>query len=431
LGIELITVLMFGGMILLMVLGVPLGVVTGIIATFFLLDPDRLSSLILITGRIYSFINTYVLVSLPFFIFMAGMMERTGVARDLFDAMSVWGAKRPGGLAAMTTVVAIIMAAMTGVVGGEIMLLGMIALPQLLRMGYDEKLALGTIGAGGALGSMIPPSINLIIYGLTANVSVGDLFTAAFVPGFLMAGSFIAYILVRCGLNPAMGPPPADERRNMPLGEKLALLRRIVMPLMIGAGVLGSIYLGVAAVTEAAALGAAAMILVAALRRELTWSMLADVSMQTIRTSGIVLWLVFGAVALIGVYNLLGGTSFVKDLFLGADLPPWAIIGVMLAIWVVLGAFMEGTAICLLTVPIFGPVVTGLGYDLVWFGVLFAITCQIGYLTPPFGTAAFYMKSVTPPHITLETIFNAFWPFTFLQCLLLAIVWIFPILASY
>ncbi|WP_159718876.1 TRAP transporter large permease subunit, partial [Geminicoccus flavidas] len=163
--IELITVLMFGGMILLMLLGVPLGVVTGIIATFFILDFDRLNSLILITGRIYSFINTYVLVSLPFFIFMAGMMERTGVARDLFDAMSVWGAKRPGGLAAITTVVAIIMAAMTGVVGGEIMLLGMIALPQLLRMGYDEKLALGTIGAGGALGSMIPPSINLIIYG--------------------------------------------------------------------------------------------------------------------------------------------------------------------------------------------------------------------------------------------------------------------------
>jgi tripartite ATP-independent transporter DctM subunit len=345
--------------------------------------------------------------------------------------MSVWGARRPGGLAAMTTVVAIIMAAMTGVVGGEIMLLGMIALPQLLRMGYDEKLALGTIGAGGALGSMIPPSINLIIYGLTANVSVGDLFTAAFVPGFLMAVSFIVYILVRCGLNPAMGPPPTDERRNMPLRDKLALLRRIVMPLLIGAGVLGSIYLGVAAVTEAAALGAAAMILVAWLRGELSWPMLAHVSMQTIRTSGIVLWLVFGAVALIGVYNLLGGTSFVKDLFLGSTLPPWAIVAVMLGLWVFLGAFMEGTAICLLTVPIFAPVVTGLGYDLVWFGVLFAITCQIGYLTPPFGTAAFYMKSVTPPHITLETIFNAFWPFTFLQCLILVLVWVFPILASH
>lgn len=430
-SIEVLSLLMFGGMVVLMLLGVPLGVVTGVIATIFLFDPDRLQSMILITGRIYSFINTYVLVSLPFFIFMAGMMERSGVAHDLFEAMRVWGAKRPGGMASMTMVVAIIMAAMTGVVGGEIMLLGMIALPQLLRFGYDEKLALGTIGAGGAMGAMIPPSINLIIYALTANVSVGNLFTAAFVPGFLMAGLFIVYIMVRCHLNPAMGPPPDESIRLMPLRDKLLLLRRIVLPLAVGAVVLGSIYLGIAAVTEAAAIGAGAMMLVTWARGRLTWKVIADVSMQTVRTSAIVLWLVFGAIALIGVYNLLGGTTFVRGLFLGSDLPPFAIIAIMLAIWVVLGCFMEGTAICLLTVPIFAPIVTGLGYDLVWFGVLFAITCQIGYLTPPFGTAAFYMKSVTPPHITLEMIYSAFWPFTFMQCITLALVWALPWLATY
>lgn len=428
-SIELITFLMFGGMVLLMLIGVPLGVTTGIIASLFLIDPGNLNLLVLISGRIYSFVNTYVLVSLPFFIFMAALMEKSGIAEDIFTAMSVWGGKLPGGLGSMTTVVAILLASMTGVVGGEILLLGMIALPQLLRLGYDEKLAMGTISAGGSLGSMLPPSINLIIFGLTANVSVGDLFVAALIPGSLMALSYIGYILVRCKIDPKLGPPAPSS--NMPLIEKLALLRRLILPLIVTFVVLGSIYLGIAAVTEAAALGAAAMILVTWGRGKLDVKTLWEASMTTIRTSGIVLWLVFGAVALIGVYNFLNGTAFVKNVFLGSDLPPVAIVAVMLAIWVVLGAFMEGTAICLLTVPIFAPIVTALGYDLVWFGILFAITCQIGYLSPPFGTAAFYLKSVTPPHISLEKIFQSYWPFIALQFLTLGLVWAWPGLAYY
>lgn len=428
-SIELITILMFGGMLALMLIGVPLGVTSGIIASLFLLDPDNFQLLVLISGRIYSFINTYALVAVPFFIFMAALMERSGIAHDIFEALRVWGGGRPGGLGAVTVVVAMILAATTGVVGGEIMLLGMIALPQLLRLGYDEKLSIGLITAGGAMGTMIPPSFNLIIFALTANVSVGQLFTASFVPGVLLGCTYIAYILIRCQLNPSLGPAQAGA--DVPLAEKIALLRRLFLPLLVGITVLGSIYLGVAAVTEAAALGAFAMMLITGWRRQLTLRSLWDVSMQTIRTTGVVLWLVFGAVALIGVYNYLGGISFVKNLFLVSDLPPFVLIGIMLGIWVVLGCFMEGTAICLLTVPVFAPIVAALGYDLIWFGVMFSITCQIGYITPPLGTAAFYMKSVTPPHISLETIYASLWPFVGLQVLVLLLLWAVPSIATY
>lgn len=428
-SIEIVTILMFGGMLALMLIGVPLGVTSGIIASLFLLDPDNLQLLVLISGRIYSFINTYALVAVPFFIFMAALMERSGIAHDIFEALRVWGGGRPGGLGAVTVVVAMILAATTGVVGGEVMLLGMIALPQLLRLGYDEKLSIGLITAGGAMGTMIPPSFNLIIFALTANVSVGQLFTASFVPGVLMGGTYIAYILIRCHLNPSLGPAQAGA--DVPLAEKIALLRRLFLPLLVGITVLGSIYLGVAAVTEAAALGAFAMMLITGWRRQLTLRSLWDVSMQTIRTTGVVLWLVFGAVALIGVYNYLGGINFVKNLFLVSDLPPFVLIGIMLGIWVILGCFMEGTAICLLTVPVFAPIVAALGYDLIWFGVMFSITCQIGYLTPPLGTAAFYMKSVTPPHISLETIYASLWPFVGLQILVLLLLWAVPSLATY
>lgn len=428
-SIELITIAMFGGMLALMLIGVPLGVTSGVIASFFLLLPDNFHLVTLISGRIYSFITTYALVAVPFFIFMAALMERSGIANDIFEALRVWGGRQPGGLGAITVIVAMILAATTGVVGGEVMLLGMIALPQLLRLGYDEKLSIGLITAGGALGTMIPPSFNLIIFALTANVSVGQLFTASFVPGVIMGGTYIVYILIRCYLNPSLGP--AQSGSDVPLSEKIALLRRLFMPLVVAVSVLGSIYLGVAAVTEAAALGAFAMMLITAWRRQLSLQALWEISVQTIRTTGVVLWLVFGAVALIGVYNYLGGINFVKNLFLASELPPFLLLGIMFAIWVVLGCFMEGTAICLLTVPVFVPIVAALGYDLIWFGVMFSITCQIGYLTPPLGTAAFYMKSVAPPHISLEKIFASLWPFVGLQILVFLLIWAVPSLATY
>ena len=428
-SIELITVLMFGAMLLLLALGLPLASVTGLIGVVFTLGLFGPSGLQLIASRIYSFMNEYALVSVPMFIMMASLMERSGVAKDLFDAMRVWAGKLPGGLAIQTMVAATIMGAMTGIIGGEIVLLGLIALPQMLRLGYDKKLAIGTICAGGSLGTMIPPSIVLIIYGLTVNVPIGELFVANIVPGLVLSAVYMIFIFARCQMEPRLGPPAPESERNLALRQKLGLLKGLALPLLVIAAVLGTIYLGIASVTEAAGMGVVGTLIASTVRGELTWGAVRESLKQTMHTCGMLLWLSFGATAMIGVYNLAGGPHFVKELFTGLDLPAVAIILMMMAILVVLGCVMDWVGICLLTMPIFVPIVRDLGYDPVWFGVLFCLNMQISYLTPPFGPAAFYLKGVAPPEISLNDIFASLWPFIILQAGVLLSVLFFPRIA--
>lgn len=413
----------------LLVAGVPLAFGTGAIAVALCVWKFGPDSLYLVGSRTFSFLDSYVLVSVPLFILMASILERAGLARDLYNAMYVWSGRLRGGVAVMTTVVSVIMAATVGVVGGEIVLLGLVALPQLLRLGYDPKLAIGTVCAGGSLGTMIPPSIILVFYGLTANVPVGDLFQASIVPGLLLAALYIAYILVRCHLNPALGPVPSREELALPLGEKLKLLKGVVLPVFVAFSVMGSIYLGLASVTEAAGMGVAGTIVATMIRGEMSWALLRDAARQTMGTCGMVLWLVLGTNALIGVYNVLGGIDYAQKLFTALPFAPLAVVSLMLAIWVVLGMFLDWIGILLLTMPIFVPAIKALGFDPIWFGILFNITMQVAYLSPPFAPAAFYLKGVAPPHITLETIFAAMWPFIALQIVGLALVVAFPKLA--
>jgi len=275
-GIELATIVLVGSMAVLLVLGLPLAFVTGFVALAFAFGYFGLPGLYLIESRIFSFVREFVLVAVPMFILMASVLERSGVARDLYRAMHIWAGGLRGGLAIQTMAVAILMAAMTGIIGGEIILLGLVALPQMLRLHYDRSLAIGTICAGGSLGTMIPPSIVLIIYGLTAGVDIGELFIATIVPGLLLATLYVSYIMVRCHLNPTLGPPAPIEERDLPREEKLRLLRGLVLPIGVGAGVLGSIYLGIASVSEAAGMGALGAIASAWVRRELSWAMLRD-----------------------------------------------------------------------------------------------------------------------------------------------------------
>ncbi len=428
-SVEWVTVLMFGGMIALLLLGLPLAFVTGIIAAGFGLAMFGPNVLLLIASRIYSFMNEYVLVSVPMFILMASILERSGVAQDLFRAMHVWAGGLKGGLAVQTTLAATAMAAMTGIIGGEIVLLGLVALPQMLRLGYDRRLAIGTICAGGSLGTMIPPSIVLVIYGLTVSVSIGDLFAATTLPGLMMSALYIAYILVRCHLNPALGPPAPEAERNVPLAEKLRMLKGLALPMLVAFSVLGTIYTGVASVTEAAGMGVVGTALAAALRGELSLRLLRGALLQTMAACGVLLWVSFGATAMIGVYNLAGGPAFVRGLMVGLPVPPIVVVLIMMAILIVLGCVMDWIGICLLTMPIFVPIIKQLGYDPVWFGVLFCMNMQISYLTPPFGPAAFYLKGVAPPDVSLGEIFAALWPFIGLQLLSLAILIAFPQIA--
>ena len=360
---------------------------------------------------------------------MASIFEKSGLASDLYNAVKLWTGRLPGGAAIVTTVFGIIIGAIIGVAGGEIVLMGLVAMPQLLRLGYDRKITIGLVCATGALGSMIPPSIILVFYGLSANVSIGDLFLASFLPGLLLAVLFVAYVLIRCIVNPSLGPPPPLAETQLPFAAKLKLITGVALPMLVLLATLGSIYLGIASVTESAAVGTVGTIVAVWIRRELTATLIRDATVQTMSACGMVLWLVIGTNALIGVYNLMGGIEFAKELLTNLPFPPFIVLSMMLLVWIFLGFFIDWIGILLLTMPVFLPVILAFGYDPLWFGVLFNMAMQVAYLTPPFAPAAFYLKGVAPPGMTLEEIFSAMWPFIGLQLLGLAIVTALPQIA--
>jgi tripartite ATP-independent transporter DctM subunit len=431
LDIAIWSAIILTGMVGLLVIGVPLAFTTGAIAVALCLMLYGPQSLFLIGSRTFTFLDSYTLVSVPFFIYMACILEKSGLATDLYNALNVWAGRVRGGLAIVTTGVGVVLAATVGVIGGEIVVLGLVALPQLLRLGYDRKLAIGTVCASGSLGTMIPPSIILVFYGITTGTDVADLFLASLMPGLLLAGIYITYILIRCTLNPAMGPPPPPELLNMPFRAKLSLLKGIALPLLIAFSVMGSIYLGVASVTESAAVGAVAVTLAVFLKGGLRVDMVRDAAWQTMSTCGMVMWLVLGTNALIGVFTIMGGIEFAKGLLTGLPFSSFVVLLIMMAVWIFLGFFIDWIGIMLLTMPIFIPAAKAFGFDLVWFGVLFNICMQVAYLSPPFAPAAFYLKGVAPKDMTLDEIFSAMWPFIGLQVVGLALVVWFPKIATW
>ncbi len=430
LGIDIGTwsLLILGAMVALLVIGVPLAFTTGAIAVCLCLLLYGPQSLFLIGSRTFSFLDSYALVAVPFFIFMASVLERSGLARELYEAINVWAGRAVGSAMTVTTLFAIVIGAIIGVAGGEMVLLGLVALPQLLRLGYDRKLSIGLVCATGALGSMIPPALTLVFFGLAAGADIGELFTASFLPGLLMAAIFLAYVQVRLRLNPALGPPP-DTGPLLPFAEKVRRSIGVALPLTVLLATLASIYLGVASVTESAAVGALGTVLAVAMRGELTWKLLRDAVHQTLSACGMVLWLVIGTNALVGVYALMGGIDFAKTLLTGLPVPPFVVLLIMIAVWVFLGFFIDWIAILLLTVPIFLPAIKTFGYDPIWIGILFNMAVQIGYLTPPFAPACFFIKGVAPPEIAMEEIFSAMWPFIGLQIVALGLVLAFPQIA--
>ena len=426
LGIEWGTYVLVGSIFLLLLTGLPLAFVTGLVALVFTVGWFGPNAIPLVISRVYGFVTEYSLVAVPMFVFMASLLDRSGIAKDLFSGMRVLAGRLPGGVAIQTLIVSVFLAAMSGIIGGEIVLLGILALPQMLRLGYDRKIAIGVVCGGGSLGTMIPPSIVLIIYGLIASVSIADLFTAAIIPGVMLAGLYMAYVLGRCLLNPSLAPPmapmPPEERKVA----RHQAIKSILLPAAIAFMVLGTIYAGIASVTEAAAMGVFGVLAATAIRRELDFKLIHQSVMQTMTTCGMIVWIGVGAATLVGVYNLMGGNRFVSNTILGLDAAPVVIIMVMMLILLVLGLFLDWIGIAMLTLPIFVPIITQLGYDPIWFGVLFAINMQVSFLSPPFGPAAFYLKGVAPPEISLGDIFASLWPFILMQLTVLAIMLSFP-----
>lgn len=510
-------------MFALLAIGMPLGFASAFLAVATLVmkfGPDLLFSnfgrgpFSVLGQAVYRQMTNYVLISVPLFIFMAALLERSGIARDMYSSLNVWLSRTRGGIAIVTSIMAVIMAAMSGIIGGEVVLLGLIALPQMLRLGYNQNLAIGTICASGSLGTMIPPSIVLIFYGLVTETSIKALFTASFLPGFMLASFFIIYIVIRSNMDPDQAPlPPANpddpsgrEKALMFLGflSRLtlwvtgALLARavfftltganavtegvdpillgmvsdipwllgtaalalalihlvigrersrrgwdmakgLIAPIVVIGVVLGSIYGGITGITEAAGMGVVAVFVIGLIRREMTFEIVWDSLMRTLKSTGTIIWVTIGAAALAAAYTLAGGPTYVANMIVGSELPTMGIILIMMLIFLIMGMFMDWVGIVLLIMPVFLPIVLKLPVEelgligqleprhvAIWFGVVFCMNMQVSFLSPPFGPAAFYLKSVAPPHISLTDIFRGFLPFIAIQILALAVLLIWP-----
>ncbi len=436
--ISLIMVLL---LIALMMTGMPLGMVTLFVSVIMAVGFFGPRGLFLVSSNAVGLLEHYSLVAVPFFVLMASILERAGIAEDLFDAMSIFAGNLRGGVAVQTTVVAVILAAMSGVMGGEIVMLGLVALPQMFRLGYDRKLSIGLICASGALATLIPPSIIMIVYGLAAEVGIGDLFMAGAIPGIMLAVFYAGYVLIRVNLNHSLAPTAAEVAEMTGSQQKLSkdrLTAVLLCILLIGA-VMGSIYGGIASVTEAAAVGCVGALFIAAVRNKFNWEVMSAAMMGTMTTVGTIIWLVLGAVSFVGIFNLVGGGDFMRSLFLDLGLSALGTVLVMMLILMVLGTFMEWIAIVLITVPVFAPVVMTLAPELgltedqakIWFGILFVMNIQIYFLSPPFGPACFWLKSVAPKDVTLQEIFIAVLPFIGLQIVGLMLVMFFPQIALF
>lgn len=518
--IGTISLILLFGILTLLAIGMPLGFASGFLAVVVLVlkfGPDILfqnfgsGPFNILAQRMYGLTTDYVLISVPLFILMATLLERSGIAHDMYNSFSVWLNRTRGGIAIVTSLMAVVMAAMSGIIGGEIVLLGLIALPQMLRLGYNQNLAIGTICASGSLGTMIPPSIVLIMYGLVTESSIHALFRGAFVPGFILATCYIIYIMVRTRLNPELAPLPEPSEDDLNGREKLvygsallsmigvvvmgaAVLRGLfinyigkvdeetvfvtggefafylaiagvllaylfgvirlerikaawaagkglVVPFGIVFVVLGSIYGGITGITEAAAMGTAAVLFVIIMRGEFSLTLLKEALMRTFKSTGAIIWITFGATTLAGAYTIVGGPTYVANLITGLDLPTMGVLLMMMIIFLFLGAFMDWVGIVLLVMPVFLPIVLRLpaediglfapftdarSFIPIWFGILFCLNMQVSFLSPPFGPAAFYLKSVAPPHISLPDIFRGFLPFIGIQLLILVLILLMP-----
>jgi tripartite ATP-independent transporter DctM subunit len=428
-GVDLLTVLILGALVAALVIGVPIAFATGAVAVVFGVWLFDFNTLNLIVSRVFTLMGNQILVSVPLFILMAMVLEKAGIAEDIFKAAYVWSGRLRGGLAVAVIVSCALMAAMVGVIGAEIVTMGVVALPAMMKRHYAKSLALGSICAGGGLATLIPPSVVLIMYALTTGSSIGQLYMAGVMPGLMLAGMYIAYVVVISYLKPELAPAAPREETDISFIEKLGYLRSLVLPGAVAFSVLGSLYLGIATPTEAAGVGVAGALVAAAVNRRLSWANLYSAIVETTKVTCMLYWLFFGASALVGIYTIAGGTEYLKQLIAGMPIGKWGILIVVNLIWIALGAIIDWIGILLLTAPIFVPVLVALGFDPIWIGVMFCMNMQISYLSPPFGPAAFYLKGAAPPGISMGDIFKSVWPFIGIQVLALGILIAFPQIA--
>ena len=424
-SIGLVTLFMFVSMLGLLAVGLPIAFSLGSVAaifTLFLWGPDALFA---IPGIALAAMTNFVLVALPLFIFMGNVLERSGLADDLYQAMSRWLGPLRGGLAIGTVLIAALFAAMVGVTAVATVTLGLIGIPSMLKRKYNKGIILGSIGAGGALGVLIPPSAPMVVYAFLTGESVGRMFMGGVVPGLVLTALFVAYIGIRCLLQPHMGPALPKEERGT-FAQKITSLRAVILPVILVFLVLGSIFTGAATPTEAAALGAAGSLVCAAVYRRLTWKMLKEANYQTLRLVGMVMLIVSAATIFANVYNALGAPDLIQSSIAKLPVSRYVILVGIQITWFILGCLLDPIGIMMITVPVYVPLIKSLGFDPLWFGVLFIVNMEMGYLTPPFGFNLFYLKGVVPPEITMGDIYRSVTPFVTLQAVGLVLCILFP-----
>jgi tripartite ATP-independent transporter DctM subunit len=375
-------------------------------------------------------LNWYPLLTLPLFIFMGYMLSESGIANDLYRAFHVWFGPLNGGLAIGTIGLMVAISAMNGLSVAGMAIGATIALPEMLKRGYDKRMVTGVIQAGSSLGIMVPPSVVLVLYGMIARQPVGQLWLAGVFPGLLLAGLFVAYIAIRCRLQPDLGPPLSAAERQIGWGEKLRLLRAGILPLAIIFSVTGLFLMGVTSLVESSAVGAAAATLAALVKRRLTRQVMEDTLRKSLGISCMFMWVILAALCFGAVFDGLGAVHAIESLFIERwHLSPWGVLIMMQLSYILLGTFLDDTAMLVIVAPLYVPLVISLGFDPIWYGVLYTITCQIAYMTPPFGYNLFLMKAMAPKEVTLGDIYRSIIPFVLVMCIGLALVTAFPQIA--
>jgi tripartite ATP-independent transporter DctM subunit len=428
--IGFITFLIFSSLAAILLTGLPLAFCLGAVSVIFTVWLWGAPALLQIGSAAFSPTLNIILLAIPLFIFMANVLQFSGLADDLYDAFYHWSGRMKGGLAMGTVAICAIFAAMSGISGAATVSMGVIAIPSMFKRNYSRHLAIGGVAAGGALGILIPPSITMIIYASFANVSVGKLFMAGVLPGLLLCGLFVLYIAIVCYIKPELGPvPEKDDRADW--SQKIVSLKGVILPIFLVLMVCGSIFTGIATPTEAAAVGAVGSLLCAILKRKLTWDRMSEACSSTLILSTMIIWVVIGATAFSNIYTAIGAPDFLMGLISNLGVGPWTVIVIMQVTFFILGMFMDPTGIVMITTPVYIPIITSLGFNPIWFGILFIVNMEMGYITPPFGYNLFYMRSIVPLSISMKDIYISVLPFIGLQLLCLIIIMMFPQIALY
>jgi tripartite ATP-independent transporter DctM subunit len=428
---EAIALLMFSTFMLLLLTGQRVFGAIGFVAAVFALALWGEGAVEMPFASTITLLNWYPMLTLPMFVYMGYMLSESGIAGDLYRMFHVWTGPMRGGLAVGTILLMVAISAMNGLSVAGMAIGATIALPELLKRGYDKIMVTGVIQAGSSLGIMLPPSVVLVLYGMIARQPVGQLWLAGVGPGLLLAAMFIVYILIRCHLQPHLGPPlPREERAQITWGEKIRLLRAGVLPLLIIFSMTGLFVMGVTSMVESSAVGALAATLVAAFKRRITRKVMEDTLRKSLAVSAMFMWIILAALAFGAVFDGLGAVKAVETLFLEKwGLEPWQVLVLMQLTYIVMGTFLDDTAMLIIVAPLYVPLVIALGFNPIWYGILYTITCQIAYITPPFGYNLFLMRAMAPKEVTLIDIYRSIVPFVLIMIAGLALVIIFPEIA--